>query len=88
MFHEAADLILNPKDFPHLKLQDIVEIYHQEEEYSRLLLQVTTFKDDLQGRGILHLYVDCYYFLLLIYTKKKDSLIVVLLIKCKLYNYV
>ncbi|XP_066583713.1 GATOR complex protein Iml1 isoform X2 [Prorops nasuta] len=46
----GEDLIINPKDYPGIKLGDVVEIYHQEDEFSRLLLQVTSFKEDLQGR--------------------------------------
>ncbi|XP_016922139.1 GATOR complex protein Iml1 isoform X5 [Apis cerana] len=44
------DLIINPKDHPNIKTGDVVEIYHPEVEFSRLLLQVTSFKEDLQGR--------------------------------------
>ncbi|XP_063975968.1 GATOR complex protein Iml1 isoform X1 [Diachasmimorpha longicaudata] len=44
-----ADLIINPKDCPGIKPGDVVEIYHPEDEFSRLLLQVTV-KEDLQGR--------------------------------------
>ncbi|XP_054266200.1 GATOR complex protein Iml1 isoform X3 [Macrosteles quadrilineatus] len=46
----VEDLIINPKDFPTLRKGDIVEIYHPEDEFSRLLLQITSFKEDLQGR--------------------------------------
>ncbi|XP_073982946.1 GATOR complex protein Iml1 isoform X2 [Rhodnius prolixus] len=46
----GTDLMINPKDFPNLQKGDIVEIYHPEEEFSRLLLQITSFKEDLQGR--------------------------------------
>ncbi|XP_065337206.1 GATOR complex protein Iml1 isoform X2 [Cloeon dipterum] len=46
----GEDLIINPKDFPTIKKGDIVEIFHPEEESSRLLLQVTSFKEDLQSR--------------------------------------
>ncbi|XP_017880904.1 GATOR complex protein DEPDC5 isoform X5 [Ceratina calcarata] len=42
------DLIINPN--PGIKTGDVVEIYHPEVEFSRLLLQVTSFKEDLQGR--------------------------------------
>ncbi|XP_043506700.1 GATOR complex protein Iml1 isoform X3 [Frieseomelitta varia] len=44
------DLIINPKDHPNIKTGDVVEIYHPEDEFSRLLLQVKSFKEDLQGR--------------------------------------
>lgn len=46
-----ADLVINRKDFSDIQQNDIVEIYHPEDEFSRLLLQVTIFKDDLQGKG-------------------------------------
>ncbi|KAF6203439.1 hypothetical protein GE061_001770 [Apolygus lucorum] len=46
----GEDLVINPKDFPNLKKGDVVEIYHPEDEFSRLLLQITLFKEDMQGR--------------------------------------
>ncbi|EEB16663.1 DEP domain-containing protein, putative [Pediculus humanus corporis] len=46
----SEDLIINPKDFPTVKKGDIVEIFHPEDEFSRLLLQITSFKEDLQTR--------------------------------------
>ncbi|XP_034840644.1 GATOR complex protein Iml1 isoform X4 [Maniola hyperantus] len=45
----SEDLIINLKDYPGLKEKDIVEIYHPENDYPRLLLQVT--KVDAPGRG-------------------------------------
>ncbi|XP_014258974.1 GATOR complex protein DEPDC5 isoform X2 [Cimex lectularius] len=48
----GENLIINPKDFPNLNKGDIVEIYHPEDEFSRLLLQITLFKEDLQGRDV------------------------------------
>jgi len=47
----GEDLIINPKDFPGIKKGSIVEIYHPEDEFSRLLLQVTELKEDLHGKG-------------------------------------
>ncbi|CAL7950358.1 unnamed protein product [Xylocopa violacea] len=47
------DLIISPKDHPGIKTGDVVEIYHPEVEFSRLLLQVTCFKEDVQGREII-----------------------------------
>lgn len=44
------DLIINPKDYPGIKTGDVVEIYHPEDEFSRLLLQVTSLKEDLPSR--------------------------------------
>lgn len=49
----GEDLIINPKDYPGIKTGDVVEIYHPEDEFSRLLLQVTSFKEDLQGRDVI-----------------------------------
>ncbi|XP_025267183.1 GATOR complex protein DEPDC5 isoform X1 [Camponotus floridanus] len=46
----GEDLVINPKDYPGIKTGDVVEIYHPDDEFSRLLLQVTSFKEDLQGR--------------------------------------
>ncbi|XP_053623506.1 GATOR complex protein Iml1 isoform X2 [Plodia interpunctella] len=45
----SEDLIISLKDYPGLKEKDIVEIYHPENDYPRLLLQVT--KVDAPGRG-------------------------------------
>ncbi|XP_038215232.1 GATOR complex protein Iml1 isoform X5 [Zerene cesonia] len=45
----TEDLIINLKDYPGLKEKDVVEIYHPENDYPRLLLQVT--KVDAPGRG-------------------------------------
>lgn len=45
----AEDLILNPKEHPDAKLSDVVEIYHPEDEGTRLLLQITGFNEDLKG---------------------------------------
>ncbi|KOB71213.1 DEP domain-containing protein 5 [Operophtera brumata] len=44
-----ADLVINLKDYPELKEKDIVEIYHPENDYPRLLLQVA--KVDVPARG-------------------------------------
>ncbi|KAH9376771.1 hypothetical protein HPB48_010933 [Haemaphysalis longicornis] len=45
-------LIISVKDFPGLKIGDIVEIYLPDDTYSRLLLQVTTLKEDFQKDSI------------------------------------
>ncbi|KAL5290697.1 DEPDC5 family protein [Megaselia abdita] len=44
------DLVLNPKGHPTVKLNDIVEIFHPEDENCRVLLQVTDFNEDLKIR--------------------------------------
>ncbi|ELT94063.1 hypothetical protein CAPTEDRAFT_139536 [Capitella teleta] len=41
-------LLLNAKEFPQLGAGDVVEIYHPEDENSRLLLQYKPMKDELQ----------------------------------------
>ncbi|XP_014236945.1 GATOR complex protein DEPDC5 isoform X3 [Trichogramma pretiosum] len=46
----GEDLIINPKDYPGIKTGDVVEIYDPDDIFSRLLLQVTAFKEDLQTR--------------------------------------
>ncbi|XP_045441714.1 GATOR complex protein DEPDC5 isoform X6 [Pipistrellus kuhlii] len=46
------ELVMNPKVFPHIKLGDIVEIAHPSDEYSPLLLQVKSLKEDLQKETI------------------------------------
>lgn len=46
----AEDLLINPKDYPGIKTGDVVEIYHPDDGFSRLLLQVPLLKEDLQGR--------------------------------------
>lgn len=53
----AGDLILNPKEHLNVKLNDVVEIYHPEEDGCRLLLQVTVngFNEELKGRGTITL---------------------------------
>lgn len=45
----AEDLVLNPKDHPDAKIGDVVEIYHPEDEGTRLLLQITCFNEDIKG---------------------------------------
>ncbi|KAF6080942.1 hypothetical protein HJG60_003778 [Phyllostomus discolor] len=46
------ELVVNPKVFPHIKHGDIVEIAHPNDEYSPLLLQVKSLKEDLQKETI------------------------------------
>ncbi|XP_028448314.1 GATOR complex protein DEPDC5 isoform X5 [Perca flavescens] len=42
------ELVVNPKVFPQVSLRDIIEIAHPTDEYSPLLLQVKSLKEDLQ----------------------------------------
>ncbi|XP_058014091.1 GATOR complex protein DEPDC5 isoform X13 [Ahaetulla prasina] len=46
------ELMVNPKVFLQIKLGDIVEIAHPNDEYSPLLLQVKSLKEDLQKETI------------------------------------
>ncbi|CAJ1087364.1 GATOR complex protein DEPDC5 isoform X5 [Xyrichtys novacula] len=46
------ELVVNPKVFPHVGLGDVVEIAHPTDEYSPLLLQVKSLKEDLQKETI------------------------------------
>ncbi|XP_073836084.1 GATOR complex protein Iml1 isoform X5 [Musca autumnalis] len=44
--YKDADLLVNNKEHPDVKAGDIVEVYHREdEENTRLVLQITTFTD-------------------------------------------
>nr|XP_046263694.1 GATOR complex protein DEPDC5 isoform X6 [Scatophagus argus] len=53
-FGGSADdeLVVNPKVFPQVSLGDIIEIAHPTDEYSPLLLQVKSLKEDLQKETI------------------------------------
>ncbi|KAG7236656.1 hypothetical protein INR49_000633 [Caranx melampygus] len=42
------ELVVNPKVFPQVSLGDVIEIAHPTDEYSPLLLQVKSLKEDLQ----------------------------------------
>ncbi|KAK2895758.1 GATOR1 complex protein DEPDC5 isoform X3 [Channa argus] len=46
------ELVVNSKVFPQVSLGDIIEIAHPTDEYSPLLLQVKSLKDDLQKETI------------------------------------
>uniref|UniRef100_A0A3Q4BZZ3 DEP domain-containing protein n=1 Tax=Mola mola TaxID=94237 RepID=A0A3Q4BZZ3_MOLML len=46
------ELVVNPKVFPQVNLGDIIEIAHPSDEYSPLLLQVKSLKEDLQKETI------------------------------------
>ncbi|XP_063310608.1 GATOR1 complex protein DEPDC5 isoform X4 [Pelobates fuscus] len=46
------ELVINSKVFPSIKLGDIVEIAHPNDEYSPLLLQVKSLKEDLQKETV------------------------------------
>ncbi|CAL9688427.1 unnamed protein product [Knipowitschia caucasica] len=46
------ELVVNPKVFPQVRLGDIIEIAHPTDEYSPLLLQVKSLKEDLQKETI------------------------------------
>lgn len=47
--------MLNPKDHPDAKIGDVVEIYHPEDDGVRLLLQITSLKEDRnRGKGTIY----------------------------------
>ncbi|XP_053738521.1 GATOR complex protein DEPDC5 isoform X1 [Synchiropus splendidus] len=46
------ELVVNPKVFPQVTLGDVIEIAHPTDEYSPLLLQVKSLKEDLQKETI------------------------------------
>uniref|UniRef100_A0A3Q1HCZ2 DEP domain-containing protein n=1 Tax=Anabas testudineus TaxID=64144 RepID=A0A3Q1HCZ2_ANATE len=46
------ELVVNPKVFPQVSLGDIIEVAHPTDEYSPLLLQVKSLKEDLQKETI------------------------------------
>ncbi|XP_035917086.1 GATOR complex protein Iml1 isoform X3 [Anopheles stephensi] len=52
------DLVLNPKEHPDLKLNDIVEIYLPEDDGCRLLLQVTCLNKDFNSRETISVEVN------------------------------
>lgn len=50
----AEDLIINPKEHPDLNIGDVVEIYHPDDEGTRLLLQISSFNEELvKGREVI-----------------------------------
>ncbi|XP_053676014.1 GATOR complex protein Iml1 [Anopheles nili] len=54
----TEDLVLNPKEHPDLKPNDIVEIYLPEDEGCRLLLQVTCLNKDFNSRETISVEVN------------------------------
>ncbi|GFO09932.1 dep domain-containing protein 5, partial [Plakobranchus ocellatus] len=48
--YKNQDILLCAKDFPDVKAGDVVELYHPEDEWSRLLLQVKCLPEDYQQR--------------------------------------
>ena len=44
------NLVINPRDYNGLQVGDIVEIYHPEDTFSRLLLQVKKLSTDFQQK--------------------------------------
>lgn len=47
------DVVIDPKEFPDIKIGDILEIYHPDENNSHLLVQVKSFKTTLQQKDII-----------------------------------
>lgn len=46
----AEEILINAKEWTEIHEGDVVEIYHPEEEYSRLLLQIKSLPDDFQPK--------------------------------------
>ena len=44
------ELVINPRDYNGLQVGDIVEIYHPEDTFSRLLLQINKLSTDFQQK--------------------------------------
>ncbi|KAH9502461.1 GATOR complex protein depdc5 [Bulinus truncatus] len=44
------DILISAKDFPDVNVGDVLEVYHPEDEWNRLLLQVKSLPDDLQQK--------------------------------------
>ncbi|CAL1534400.1 unnamed protein product [Lymnaea stagnalis] len=47
---KSQDILISAKDFPDVKAGDILEIYHPDDEWTRLLLQVRSEPEDLQQK--------------------------------------
>ncbi|XP_060594658.1 GATOR1 complex protein DEPDC5-like, partial [Ruditapes philippinarum] len=47
---QVEEIVINPKEIAGISIGDVVEIYHPEEEYSRLLLQIKSFPDEVQPK--------------------------------------
>ena len=43
-------LIVNPREFPSERVGDILEIYHPEDDNTRLLLQINSIRSDFQQK--------------------------------------
>ena len=44
------ELIINPKEFPNARVGDVLEIHHQDEDNTRLLLQIKSIRPDFQQK--------------------------------------
>ncbi len=55
-YRAEEEIILSSKDFPHVKVRDVVEIYHPEVDGSKVLLQVHSLKEEMQTKGISFVY--------------------------------
>lgn len=47
---QGDEILINPKWIPEVIIGDVLEIYHPEEEYSRLLLQIKSLPEDFQPK--------------------------------------
>lgn len=48
--YKNQEILLCAKDFPNVKAGDVVELYHPDDEWNRLLLQVKCLPEDYQQR--------------------------------------
>lgn len=53
LFFTEEELVLSSKDFPHIKLRDIIEVYQPDVPgSSKILLQLHSLKDEMQNKGL------------------------------------
>ncbi|KAK0060072.1 DEP domain-containing protein 5 [Biomphalaria pfeifferi] len=55
LFHTSKspknqDILISAKDFPDVRVCDVLEVYHPEDEWNRVLLQVKSLPDDSQQK--------------------------------------
>ncbi|KAK6967840.1 DEP domain-containing protein 5 [Biomphalaria glabrata] len=55
LFHTSKspknqDILISAKDFPDVRVGDVLEVYHPEDEWNRVLLQVKSLPDDSQQK--------------------------------------
>ena len=73
----SADDVIIFKDYPGLSLGDIVEVYHEDGDYSRLLLKVKQINNEGTGqqKGSLNLIINFYTYFDIVYKLRNLNLI-------------